>query len=729
MFFCFTDRPTDIPATRIHPVSAMTPYSSIHRSRLTASLIAVLLTCMSLCSCHDSSDVNGRRSEEEGVCRIAIVANDGDRTQWEMAAQLFQEMNEGNSIRLDIEWHDEEGDIDKLSERLAADKAIDAVVGFSTSEDAMIAAAHCQKHEKPLLLPVATATSLHRRYSGSIGVWFMAEDDAVQCDLLVNLAYNNGAESIALFYPDTEYGKTFATAIEYSATDRGLPIDRMQRYDEDNFTDDLRTLLNESDAYVICIVNDGEKALDASRINAESGIDARRIIFSDGALDNAVLTDGSNMQMEGVCLSAHPESGFIDMFTERFGTAPTSGLAQLYDALTLAALAHTYSLSAKCPMNTALLDILSGSHTGDVIPTTVKDGLARAEEALADGTVPHLTGATGTLHSQPLLPAAISGTYYAHWVKAEGTLSLPGIYSASPKDLSAAYANYNRLKLSETSDDRGDAFNYPDLGDQWIVLVAASASWQDLRHQADVLRLYQWLHDSQRGGFSDDHIILIADTAVLNDPCSPTPGQLLLSEHGTDLMANAEIDYASSRITADDIRNILTGNVTERTPAVLPTSPTANVMVFWCGHGIKSGFELGKPYSGNVLTQKELTATLQEMSGKHMYRKMLWLVETCYAGYTATAFEGIPGAMAITSSDQEESFAYQYSHAYGQYVSNRFSEALYYDITQNPIASLLDVYHDLARFTIGSHVKIVNQSHFDNLRTTSISEFTFNFNR
>ena len=729
MFFVFTNIPTTFSITPpIHFLSAMASHSHIHCSRFTALLTVVLLMCLSLCSCHDD-DMSGGENEEDGVCHIAVVVNDGDRAQWEMAVQLFQEMNEGNSVQLNIDWYDEEGDIDKLSERLAADKAIDAIVGFSNSEDASIAATRCQQHEKPLLLPVATATELHRNYGDGIGVWFMAEDDDVQCDLLVNLAYKNGAESIALFYPDTEYGRPFASAIKYPANDLNLPIDTMQKYDEQNFEDNLRSLLRETDAYIICVVNDGEKALAAARINSELGIDAHRLIFSDGALDNYVLTDDDNIQLEGICLSAHPESQFAELFAERFGTPPASGVAQLYDALTLAMLGYIYSCADDCLLNTALFTLLSEGRDEIGISTTAAGGLARASQMLADHVVPKLLGASGRLQSTLLLPAIVQGTYYAHWAKGEGLFSVADVYTESLKDVSMAYANYIDLKTSETGNPDDGTFDYPDLDDQWVLLVAASAAWHDLRHQADILRLYQWLHDDQKGGFSDDHIILIADTTVLYNGFSPTPGQLMLGDDGTDLTENAEIDYTTSQLTADDICNILTGNRTERTPVVLPTNPACNVTVFWCGHDIKSGLELGKPYSGNVLTQKKLAAALQEMSGKNMYRKMLWTIEACYAGYTATAFEGIPGAMAILSADHEESFAYQYDHEYGQYVSNRFSSALYYDITHNPFAPLIDVYHDLARFTVGSHVKMVNQEHFDNLRTTSLGEFAFCFNR
>ena len=707
----------------------MTSNSHIPCSQFTALLTIVLMICLPLCSCHDSNDDNGRKNVDDGVCHIAIVVNDGDKAQWEMVTQLFQEMNEGNSVQLKIDWYDEKGDIDKLSERLAADKVIDAVIGFSNSEDATIAASHCRQHGKPLLLPVATATELHRNYGEGLGVWFMAEDDEVQCDLLVNLAYKNGAESIALFYPDTEYGRPFAYAIEYPANDLNLPIDRMQKYNEQNFEDNLRSLLRETDAYIICVVNDGEKALKAAHINSELGIDAHRLIFSDGALDNHVLTDSSNIQLEGICLSAHPESQFAELFAGRFGTAPASGLAQLYDALTLATLGYTYSLAEDCLMNTALFTLLSEGQDQINISTTTTGGLAHASKMLAERIVPKLSGASGRLQSSPLLPATIQGTYYAHWAKGEGLFNVANVYTESLKDLSKAYSNYIDLKTTETGNTDIGTFDYPNLEDQWILLVAASAAWHDLRHQADILRLYQWLHDDYKGGFSDDHIILIADTTVLNNEFSPTPGRLMLGEGDTDLTENAEIDYITSKLTEDDICNILTGNRTERTPVVLPPNPACNVTVFWCGHGLKSGLELGKPYSGNVLTQKKLAAALQEMSGKNMYRKMLWTIEACYAGYTATAFEGIPGVMAIMSSDHEESFAYQYSHEYSQYVSNRFSAALYYDITNSPLAPLIDVYHDLARFTVGSHVKMVNQEHFDNLRTTSLSEFTFRFNR
>ena len=41
---------------------------------------------------------------------------------------------------------------------------------------------------------------------------------------------------------------------------------------------------------------------------------------------------------------------------------------------------------------------------------------------------------------------------------------------------------------------------------------------------------------------------------------------------------------------------------------------------------------------------------LESLSENGNYRKMLWMVETCYAGSVARASEGIPGVMFICNS-------------------------------------------------------------------------------
>ena len=57
-------------------------------------------------------------------------------------------------------------------------------------------------------------------------------------------------------------------------------------------------------------------------------------------------------------------------------------------------------------------------------------------------------------------------------------------------------------------------------------------------------------------------------------------------------------------------------------------------------------------------------------------------------------------------------------------MSNRFTATLEDELTDDITVSLRDLYYKLFRNTVGSHVSIYNQEHFDNLFRCRLEEFT-----
>ncbi len=78
----------------------------------------------------------------------------------------------------------------------------------------------------------------------------------------------------------------------------------------------------------------------------------------------------------------------------------------------------------------------------------------------------------------------------------------------------------------------------------------------------------------------DEHIILILQDD-LGEDVHVTPG-------GKNLRPDAVIDYKTSQVTAEDLRNIFSGTVTDCTPEVIQGSPGTNVFLFWSGHGARN---------------------------------------------------------------------------------------------------------------------------------------------
>jgi glycosylphosphatidylinositol transamidase (GPIT) subunit GPI8 len=253
--------------------------------------------------------------------------------------------------------------------------------------------------------------------------------------------------------------------------------------------------------------------------------------------------------------------------------------------------------------------------------------------------------------------------------------------------------------------------------------VQGSNGWNNYRHQADVLSVYQLL---KQNGYDDDHIILIVDKALASDSRNPEPGVIRMEDDGENLLEGAVIDYDNATLTPSDVCNILLGKAT---PSV-PEGVSPNVLLFWSGHGHNlagnGADELvwRDAYAGQGMTAELLRQTVTQMQQQGLYRKMLILTEPCFSEAVITPLIGIPGVLAISSAGTyEQSFADNWSSLLGVWRCDRFTRNLVTHLTYNPATTYRDLYLYCTQHTLGSHVHIVNSSSFGNLYTTGPQEF------
>ena len=76
-----------------------------------------------------------------------------------------------------------------------------------------------------------------------------------------------------------------------------------------------------------------------------------------------------------------------------------------------------------------------------------------------------------------------------------------------------------------------------------------------------------------------------------------------------------------------------------------------------------------------------------------------------------------------SSGTFEQSFADNWSTELGVWRYDRFSRNLVAHLTASPATTYRDLYLYCAQHTLGSHVHIVNSTHFGNLYTTGPQEF------
>ena len=210
-------------------------------------------------------------------------------------------------------------------------------------------------------------------------------------------------------------------------------------------------------------------------------------------------------------------------------------------------------------------------------------------------------------------------------------------------------------------------------------------------------------------GYDDDHIILILEDDLGSD-VHVTPG-------GENLRTGAVIDYKTSLVTPEDLRNIFSGTVTERTPEVVRGGTGTNVFLFWSGHGARDNVIM---WADEKMDAETFRGILEAAEGN--YRKLLAVMETCYSGSIGKFCEGLPGVLFLCAAGSGET-----SHADviedGIYLSNRFTRVFRSEVEANPAISLHHLYYQLATHTTASHAGLYNDACYGNVYRNTVEEF------
>ena len=471
---------------------------------------------------------------------------------------------------------------------------------------------------------------------------------------------------------------------------------------------------------------------------------------------------------EGFSPYADPGTGFELSYKTRFSQLPTFAECKFYDALMLAAFAASYiehstlniehsssdtagaanvqssmfnvqSSSFNVQFNQAIIAITSGSAAA---PMGGSAWDATAMEiylsALERGQLLHFIGASGEIAFDRDTYTAATTTTYVRWQIIDDQIvhrQYFGTTGGRTTDANAAWLYlYNEHQASadfmeQASGGTDHHFAYPALTDQYAVLVQGSDGFINYRHQADVLNIYQAL---RRGGYPDDHIILITDATMAAQSRNPQPGTVRNAPGGPDLLGGTDqlpkavVDYDSGDLSARDIADILMGRASSRLPIVLPQDAGNNVLFFWSGHGRSQSqggadeFVWRDTRAGQGFTADMLRQTASQMQ----FRKLLIAAEPCYGECVIRAVEGIPGVLAMSgASAAEQSWADHWNNDARIWMCDRFSLNLVTCLTDNPQSSFRDLFLYCAQHTLGSHAKIVNAANYGNLFTTGPAEF------
>jgi hypothetical protein len=739
----------------------------------TFKIFLLLLIGVAFVSCEPDPDMTDAVEKT-----VAVVAPASLHERLERTAQMFKEENpasmipEGPAVSLTLEWFDEESeDMVSLGQALAGRDDIMAVIGPFDNDRLALLAQECKRTLKPVIAPVASSEEVTRRYAVKTAgkyktaepfLWSLTSTDIPLTELLLSHygAYQEEHKQEtrfawpAFFAPDNSYGKTFTDWAPFFAGQQDFPI---KQYDEFGDTAGLLSMLHKQMDHIydngfwqylsgFCVLESMDQFLDVAR-------ERRRWILSNEEarhmyeFPSTNPEDTANDEFQEVFLSlyrtwfslpdlkeedlqalgtdihflegyqalspyADPETGFEQRYEEKFGVKPCFAECKLYDALLLAQSAAAYMVN------------------DEGWPDNLSDN-GRFNQSVA--IITPLQGVSGELSFDEESFLSTTQATYLEWDIHDGQLRHLHYYrDGAAEEIADWKKSYDERHAAEDFDEQageGQASDYAPLTGQYAVLVHASNRFQDYRHGSDVLSVYQLL---RKGGFDDDHIILIFDQALPTDRKNPSPGVIRANVvdqdlyGGTEDLPKAVVDYDAATLTTSDITDILLGKSSERIPVVLPPGEGNNVLLYWSGHGRKAspGQEAEFIWRSSPEGSGFTATMLRDAAAAMTFRKLLVIAEPCYGEAvlrpTAEVWRtlGISGANAY-----EQSWADCWDPDYNFWMCDRFTRNVVEYLEEHPSATYRELFLYCASNTLGSHPRIIPGPLSGNLYVSGPKEF------
>ena len=666
--------------------------------------------------------------------KVAVSLPQAQHTQFERTAQWALQTiaagqvgiaNPDQRVELELVWYDEDAMAKKDYQAIANDDEIIAMIGPTTSVHAKTAATAFNAKEKTLLLPVATSTELQRIYSAKPNVFNLSESDFTQCYMMLGGILLEGKAHISLITSDDIYGQSFSDWFGYSATEMGMTIDLLGIY---RTQDDLRQLISQWQGGPLLFA----PACEDDAVVFDQMVDDTENVYCSDMMMSASLPARLSHRYKGLAPCADPKSGFTDAYQQRFGEEPVNGEAHLYDALSLVAFAAVVADLKSATQESGISNPLQLMNEAIVAVIDGREGNASTWQDMTDtftqlhaGGHPDISGATGALDFDVLHHAAVLYSFYNFWQLADGQYTTLGTYSRNRDDASDELLqqwDQVRAQQEQQLNEEQEDFQYPELRDNWAMVIGTSDTWDNYRHQADALAIYQML---KRHGYDDDHIILILADNIANDPQNIYPGEVYVRPKGTEgaenVYKNVVVDYHLSDVGLGDLRKIILGEQSDKYPTVMHCDEHSNIFFYWCGHGNRGKAAWG---SDLQLTTETLSSGWKEIVEARKYRKIFAAIDACYSGSIGEAIVGLPGVLYLTAANANEpSKADMLDPNMQIWLSNGFTRAFEQVINRQPEVKLRDLYQYVARLTTGSHASIYNEAHYGNLFHNSMAEF------
>jgi branched-chain amino acid transport system substrate-binding protein len=296
---------------------------------------------------------------------------------------------------------DEGKDITSASsamEQFLTEDPVDAVIGPASSRVALGLTDRIATQQMPTCSPLATASALSS--AADNGYFFRTiPSDRLQAAALATAMDRTGAKTTSIVYPDDEYGRGFAEAVQADLARRSLQVQKLVEYDTAacDFRVTAARVFTATTPDAVAVIGSGETGANVlSTIRSTGGARVRTFV-NDGLRGVGAMTSltAANptwlTSVEGVAVAATPGTS---AWSKHFATA-TSGASALYaayayDCVNLIALAALAS-NSEAPARVASA-VIQVSRGGQPCST-----FTECASLLSQGRNIDLVGASGKL--------------------------------------------------------------------------------------------------------------------------------------------------------------------------------------------------------------------------------------------------------------------------------------------------------------------------------------------
>lgn len=707
------------------------------------SFIAVLLL-LGLSSCHDDEPGNNRFDPEVGYdYYVAVFYNSEDslakKNMAEWAAADFADAQKSMSKQLSvgIRWYNcDNKDWILDVENAVLDNQCTAIIGpeGSTKCQTLISVAKKTTKlgkiaDKPIILPTATSVDLQRQCMQYGNTWFMSENDLCQGETMLRVCQLMESKSIMVISSDDAYGLSFHDKMPFMANEWGIDIGFNELVSPNATNAEIEDMLSRAYQYakdkgfdtlddvIVLVASSNYRHYKAANQWDMNHRDDLCIIFTDNA--GTFNNQEAYSDASGIALAPNIESTFIKRFKSKFPNVNQGnalcGEAFIYDAVMMALLSTYAHWTNGTDANEAIKRMTTDEHA---VANYDTNGIQPVLQMIGEGNIPQIYGMAGEWDFYKGIN--LHPCYYL-WEQEDGKINIYFHIDSETftlrEDDDETLTEWTPTKLApELFESIADPKNYGELGNKWAVIVASSIGFENYRHNADALAIYQTL---KRNGYDDNHILLIINDAVANDTHNPFRGVIKSTSDGVNLMDGAVVDYHTPDLTPGQLQDLLTSG------DVFAPQPDDNVFIFWSGHGTKKGELCWRGNNSENISTEQFCGWLQAMSTLQRYRKLMLCIEACYSG--AIAKSQLPtGVLCMTAANSNETSIVHGDSpdaVMGTYLCDEFSYIMNEKIKDNPSILVSDLYKYMYLNTATSHVTLSDIRQFGAITKCKMDEF------